>query len=320
LALKGESSAHFQHVKEVRTDCDRDVLLFKVVQDVAACHEGYRSCFFRQLDNAAGNGRRSTPKFSIPTPSTPRNSRPIMSRSEPVAVQRIDYKTAAAVAGVAPWIRLPLILSAAYVFMILAGIVVLRLPGARVRGNEFSFEGATFTSINAATLTGFQQAVAIDEYGASGQACMIVLTAGGTIFSLLVGGILLARLLRLNISDARLIGVTLFATAFAVACGTAILAEPGRGLLASAVQSLSAFGNSGWSLAACRARAIGNLTPPAAARFPRRIVDPGADRNGRWSVPLAGAVEARDDRPVALGGAVPGRRDPAPPVRRDGGR
>jgi phosphoribosyl-AMP cyclohydrolase len=48
LALKGESSKHFQHVKEFWTDCDRDVVLFKVVQDVAACHEGYRSCFFRK--------------------------------------------------------------------------------------------------------------------------------------------------------------------------------------------------------------------------------------------------------------------------------
>jgi phosphoribosyl-AMP cyclohydrolase len=54
LALKGESSRHFQHVKEVLTDCDRDVLLFKCVQDVAACHEGYRSCFFRQLDAPGG--------------------------------------------------------------------------------------------------------------------------------------------------------------------------------------------------------------------------------------------------------------------------
>ena len=53
LALKGESSRHFQHVKEVRTDCDADVLLFKVEQDVAACHEGYRSCFFRQYENGA---------------------------------------------------------------------------------------------------------------------------------------------------------------------------------------------------------------------------------------------------------------------------
>ncbi len=53
LALKGESSHHFQHVKEVITDCDMDVILFKCVQDVAACHEGYRSCFFRQLDSAS---------------------------------------------------------------------------------------------------------------------------------------------------------------------------------------------------------------------------------------------------------------------------
>ena len=50
LALKGESSRHFQHVKEVLTDCDKDVVLIKVEQDVAACHEGYRSCFFRQYE------------------------------------------------------------------------------------------------------------------------------------------------------------------------------------------------------------------------------------------------------------------------------
>ena len=54
LALKGESSGHFQHVKGVLTDCDRDVLIFKVEQDVAACHEGYRSCFFRQYEPGAG--------------------------------------------------------------------------------------------------------------------------------------------------------------------------------------------------------------------------------------------------------------------------
>jgi phosphoribosyl-AMP cyclohydrolase len=54
LALKGESSRHFQHVKKVRTDCDRDVVLIEVDQDVAACHEGYRSCFYRQLDVQTG--------------------------------------------------------------------------------------------------------------------------------------------------------------------------------------------------------------------------------------------------------------------------
>jgi len=53
LALKGETSGHFQLVKEIRTDCDRDVVLFKVEQIVAACHEGYRSCFFRQYERGA---------------------------------------------------------------------------------------------------------------------------------------------------------------------------------------------------------------------------------------------------------------------------
>ena len=61
LALKGESSGHFQHVKEFRTDCDRDVALFKVEQVVAACHEGYRSCFFRQYD-AAGKDWKTVAK------------------------------------------------------------------------------------------------------------------------------------------------------------------------------------------------------------------------------------------------------------------
>ncbi len=54
LALKGESSGHFQLVREVRADCDRDVLLFKCEQVVAACHEGYRSCFYLQYDPASG--------------------------------------------------------------------------------------------------------------------------------------------------------------------------------------------------------------------------------------------------------------------------
>ena len=55
LALKGETSGHFQLVKEIRTDCDLDVVLLKVEQIVAACHEGYRSCFFRQYERGAGD-------------------------------------------------------------------------------------------------------------------------------------------------------------------------------------------------------------------------------------------------------------------------
>ncbi len=50
LWKKGESSGHLQHVKEIRIDCDRDCLLILVTQDVAACHTGYRSCFYRTID------------------------------------------------------------------------------------------------------------------------------------------------------------------------------------------------------------------------------------------------------------------------------
>ena len=52
LWLKGESSGHVQMVKEVRVDCDSDTVVFKVEQlGGAACHKGYRSCFFRRVEN-----------------------------------------------------------------------------------------------------------------------------------------------------------------------------------------------------------------------------------------------------------------------------
>ena len=50
LWLKGESSGHFQEVKEILVDCDMDAIILKIEQTGAACHEGYYSCFFRDLD------------------------------------------------------------------------------------------------------------------------------------------------------------------------------------------------------------------------------------------------------------------------------
>jgi phosphoribosyl-AMP cyclohydrolase len=46
--LKGETSGHFQTVKELYIDCDGDVLLFAIEQNGCACHEGYFSCFYRK--------------------------------------------------------------------------------------------------------------------------------------------------------------------------------------------------------------------------------------------------------------------------------
>ncbi|MDF9407231.1 phosphoribosyl-AMP cyclohydrolase [Pelotomaculum isophthalicicum JI] len=47
---KGETSGNVQRVKEVFYDCDRDTLLFKVEQQGAACHEGYRTCFHYRME------------------------------------------------------------------------------------------------------------------------------------------------------------------------------------------------------------------------------------------------------------------------------
>jgi phosphoribosyl-AMP cyclohydrolase len=50
LWRKGEESGNVQHVREVFIDCDADTVLLKVEQvGGAACHEGYPSCFFRQV-------------------------------------------------------------------------------------------------------------------------------------------------------------------------------------------------------------------------------------------------------------------------------
>ena len=57
--IKGETSGNIQAVKGVYIDCDKDCILVKVEQSGAACHEGYRSCFFRQVD--ADGGERIVP-------------------------------------------------------------------------------------------------------------------------------------------------------------------------------------------------------------------------------------------------------------------
>ena len=48
LWRKGEESGHTQAVRAIYVDCDADTVLLKVDQVGAACHEGYRSCFFRE--------------------------------------------------------------------------------------------------------------------------------------------------------------------------------------------------------------------------------------------------------------------------------
>lgn len=68
LWIKGEESGNVQLVREVRTDCDQDVVLIKVEQSGpanASCHNGFKSCFYRRLTDLAD------PSFRLETTATP---------------------------------------------------------------------------------------------------------------------------------------------------------------------------------------------------------------------------------------------------------
>jgi len=133
----------------------------------------------------------------------------------------------------------------AYLLVIMTGFIVLRLPGATIAGNELSVEKALFMTINAGSLTGFQQNTAIDSYGASGQACLVLLTVAGTLFSLIVGGMAVVRIVGMPYRDVQVVRATLMWYVVATFAAAALLAEPARPLKQAIVQAASAFGNSG---------------------------------------------------------------------------
>ena len=55
LWRKGETSGHVLRVREIRIDCDADALLLRVEPaGPGACHQGYSSCFFRQMEENGG--------------------------------------------------------------------------------------------------------------------------------------------------------------------------------------------------------------------------------------------------------------------------
>lgn len=61
LWKKGESSGNIQEIKEIRVDCDADTVIFRVNQiGDAACHTGYRSCFYQVVrdDKLVVDGQR----------------------------------------------------------------------------------------------------------------------------------------------------------------------------------------------------------------------------------------------------------------------
>jgi len=60
---KGETSGHVQHVRSIHVDCDGDVLLIRVEQVGAACHEGFPTCFFRRVTDSLELETVESPAF-----------------------------------------------------------------------------------------------------------------------------------------------------------------------------------------------------------------------------------------------------------------
>ena len=69
---KGETSGHFQNVKEIRIDCDADAILLRVESvGGVACHTGRRRCFFSRLEGEGASRRWVETETVIEVPAKP---------------------------------------------------------------------------------------------------------------------------------------------------------------------------------------------------------------------------------------------------------
>src|SRR5215470_11269320 len=85
-----------------------------------------------------------------------------------------------------------------YVLMITGGYFALRSDGAMARGNELNVDRALFASINAATLTGFQQAIGLDQYQDPAKYTILALMLAGTLMTMLIGSLAVVRVARMR--------------------------------------------------------------------------------------------------------------------------
>jgi trk system potassium uptake protein len=135
----------------------------------------------------------------------------------------------------------------AYLVLMAVAVVIIRLGVVTAAGGELSLDRTIFTSINAATLTGFQMDVGINASGAGGRIggplLLLALTLGGIAISLVAGGIAVVRVVRLPYSDRQVVLAAGAATLIAVLAGATALAD--HGPVQALFDAASAFGNSG---------------------------------------------------------------------------
>jgi trk system potassium uptake protein len=134
----------------------------------------------------------------------------------------------------------------AYLGLIFFGYAALRLPAAMIAGQTMGNVRALFTAVNAATLTGFPQAIDIDTYRPFGQIVLVILMIGASLVSLIVGGAAMSRILRIGRTDRQIALAALTVEAAAIVLGTFfMLFDKERTFGQSVFLAVSAFGNCG---------------------------------------------------------------------------
>jgi len=135
--------------------------------------------------------------------------------------------------------------------LIVYGGSSLRQEGVMVNGQELAPTRCTFLVMNAATLTGFQQAIGISEFNPEshrGPTTVLTLILFGTFFTLVIGGLAVVRILRLNYSVWQVIGSAMLFQFLASMAGAAAIIGHGRTLFDAIFQSAAAFGNCGLAI------------------------------------------------------------------------
>lgn len=139
-------------------------------------------------------------------------------------------------------------LLAAWLALIVLGYISLRREGVMVSGEELAPTRCAFLVMNAASLSGFQQSIGINEFNPenrSGATTTLTLILFGSFFTQVVGGIALVRALRLNYSVWQIAGSAVLFQFLASMAGAAAVIGHGRTLFDAIFQSSAAFANCG---------------------------------------------------------------------------
>jgi Trk-type K+ transport system membrane component len=131
-------------------------------------------------------------------------------------------------------------------WLVCAYLLIMPIAEAALRWDfEITRDRSRFAVINAITLTGFQASVGVDGYPTSGKVAVLMLTLIGAVFSMIVGGMAVVRILRLPYTDRQVVASAIRVCAIFPLVGAIPLIEGGHSPFDALMLSASALGNSG---------------------------------------------------------------------------